>query len=191
MADPVRVLARSRCRDECRVSGQPELLAEVLVPSRLTARELIAAPPRLASRLDRVEDSSVAGAAAKCPSSAFATAARSPFLPCSISDAARTTIPGMQKPHWTPPSRTNASPILLRTSLRQPFESHDVATLCLLGLAQTGERGRAVDRDEAAAARAFGRAPVFRGDDAALFPQHLEEVHARLVARRPSLSRSE
>ena len=65
--------------------------------------------------------------------------------------------------------------------LRQPFESHDVATLCLLGLAQTGERGRAVDHDEAAAACPFWRAPVFRGDDAALFPQHLEQVHARLV----------
>ena len=61
--------------------------------------------------------------------------------------------------------------------LGQSFEGDDVVAVGLLGLAQTGERGRAVDHDEAAAAGAFGRAPVLGRDDAALLAQHLEQVH--------------
>src|SRR5688572_8815712 len=54
------------------------------------------------------------------PSSAFAIASRSSLLPCSMSDAARTTMPGMQKPHWTPPSSTKASPMVRRRSAGTP-----------------------------------------------------------------------
>ena len=56
----------------------------------------------------------------KCPSRALAIAARSPLLPRPISDAARTTIPGIQNPHCTPPSSTNASPMIRRVSSGRP-----------------------------------------------------------------------
>ena len=49
-------------------------------------------------------------------------------------------MPGMQKPHWTPPSRTKASPITRRVSSGSALERDDLAAVHLLRLPQAGER---------------------------------------------------
>ena len=100
---------------------------------------------------------------------------------CSTSDAARTTIPGMQKPHCTPPfehERVAQHPAHI---LWKPFQGNDFAASHLLRLAQAGHGRAPVHHHRAAAAGAFRGAAVLRGCDAALLAQHVEEVHPRLV----------
>jgi hypothetical protein len=51
----------------------------------------------------------------------------------------------------------------------------------LFGFAQTRKSRFAVDVDEAASARAFGRAAALARCDSALLAQHLQEMHARFI----------
>ena len=64
---------------------------------------------------------------------------------------------------------------------RKALDGDDVMAGHLFRFPQAGQRRVPIDQDEAAAAGALRSASVFRGHHAALFAQHLEEVHPGLV----------
>ena len=143
--------------------------------------ELPAVLASLAGRLNGVDDATVAGTPAEMAVER---------LRDRIAIAALAVLDEGRRAHHDP---RNAEPALHATFedeclpddaprlLGKTFERDDLVSLHLLGLAQARERRPAVDHHEAAAAGPFRRTAVLRGHDAALFAQHLEQVHPRLV----------
>src|SRR5437773_655536 len=159
---------------------EAELLAEERVAPRLV-RQRPAVVQRLSRCLNRVDDAAVAGAPADMSVERLLdrlAIARLPLLDQvrGADDDARDAETALNAA-FEDEGVADDSP----RSFRERLQCRDVVSRHLLRLAQAGERRFAVDVDQAAPARAFGRAAVLTGRDAALFPQHLEEVHARFV----------
>ena len=158
------------------------------MPARFFVRQAPAVPAGFAGGLNRVDDPSVAGAAAQMP------------VECLRDHAA---IVGHALPHQrrgADDDPGDAEPALHAAFEHKRFAQHaarvvrkaldgdDVMAGHLFRFPQAGQRRVPVDQDQAAAAGAFRRAAVLGGHHAALFAQHLEEVHPGLVRGLGDLS---
>ena len=88
------------------------------------------------------------------------------------------TMPGMQKPHCTPPSLHEG---IGEDACRYSPSPSVVVMDGAIDFAQLGnarEHGFVIDIDDAAAASGLGRAAVFRRDDAQILAQ---KVHQRAI----------
>jgi hypothetical protein len=188
-ADPVAravvtlVVTVTVAAGECRVARQPELLAEEQVTARLAGVEPAAVVPRFARRLNRIDDAAVAGAPAQMAVERLGD------------DVAIRRLAVLDERGGAHHDAGNAEAALHAAFEHERFrqdaahvaghalERDHAAPGHLLRLAQAGERRRAVDLHETAAAGPFGRTAVLRRQHAALLAQHLEQVHARFVRR--------
>ena len=87
----------------------------------------------------------------------------------------------MQKPHCTPPSRTNASLRTRRVSSGRPSTVTTSRPSICSGLRRHDNAGVPSTSTRQQPHVAFRRAAVFRRHDAAFLAQDLEEMHPRLV----------
>ena len=97
-----------------------------------------------------------------------------PFL--STWALARTTMPGMQKPHCSPPHAANASAQRSRARRGEAFERGDRLARHLGQRLLARHDGLAVDQHRAAPALARRRAAVLRRGDVELLAQRGEQV---------------
>ncbi len=97
----------------------------------------------------------------------------------------RTTIPGVQKPHWRAPVAAKARASRSRSAGSKPSRVVTVrpATFSIDKLA--GDRRLAVEQDGAAPALTGGGAAVLGRGDAEFLPQRRQDM--RVLGRRPDL----
>ena len=88
---------------------------------------------------------------------------------------ARSAMPGMQKPHWTPPAAAKARANRSRSESSSPSSVRMLASRGGGGRHRAGDLGRAVDEGEAAAALPLRRAAVLQRPDAAPLAERLEQ----------------
>src|SRR5262245_56407077 len=150
------------------------------MPSRLVG-QLAAVAHRLARRLNRVDDAPVTSAAADMSIQRLSDRLAVVALPLldkmrgadnDARDAEATLNAAFENECFADDSPR---------SLRKAFHRPDVVSRHLLRLSQARERGLAINHHETAAARAFGRTPVLARGHAALFAQHLQQVHSGFV----------
>ena len=156
-------------------------LAEEVVPTRLRTRKYPAVGPRLARGPDRIDDPLVAGTPAD--------------VPC---ETLRDGIPVVGLAPFQKGERAHHDPggaiaALDRAFLdervgenlslrrRDPVQGHDRTAGDLMRLLEAGKGGPTVHQHRAAAADPLRRAAILGRGDAALLPQHLEEVHPLVV----------
>ena len=168
---------------ERRIAAQAEIFAEEVMPPRLRRSRQPPCRCRFASRLNRIDDPAVAGAPAQMAVERLGD---------GLAIAGPTVLDERRGAH---DDAGNAEAALhgafeherlaqhAACLLGKPFERRDGMAGHLFRLAQAGQRRRAVDENQTAAAHPFRSAPVLRGHDAALLAQHLEQVHPGLVAR--------
>ena len=163
-----------------RVAAQAELFTEEEVAARLI-RQAPAAAGRLPGRLNRIDDASVAGAAAQMAVERLGD--RTAVAAFTMLDQRRSPN---DDPRYTetalhPAFEDERFPDDAARLFRHAFERDNVVPLHLFRLPQARQRRPAVDHHEAAAAGPLGSASVLGADNAALLAQHLEQVHAGLV----------
>src|SRR4030095_7590521 len=145
------------------------------------AGQLTAVAHRLASRLNRVDDAAVSGAAATVSvqrlSDRFAVVAL-PLLDemRGSDDDARDAEPTLNAA-FENKCFADDSPGFFGKVVHRP----DIVPRHLLRLPQARQRGLAVNHHEAAAAGAFGRTPVLARRNAAFLSEHFQQVHSYFV----------
>ncbi len=171
------------CHSGCRAPRVlSEIFAEIGMAARFSARQVLAVLPGFAGGLNGVDNSRVAGAAAEMAGERLRDGLAIIGAPLSQPWKMRgPRIPGMQKPHCTPPSSTKASPNTRRMSSGMPSSVTTSWPSICSGLRRQASTGRPSTRTAQQPQAAFGGAAVLGGNDAALLAQDFEEVHPRLV----------
>ncbi|MEE9568688.1 MAG: hypothetical protein V3W37_04810 [Candidatus Binatia bacterium] len=167
-----------------RGAAQPNLLAEEVGVAWLFLAEFEAIAPRLARRLDCVEDAAVARAPAKVAGQslgnrlAITGSALLKHGGCPYDDA-RNAIAALDRPVLHE-SLSQHPALLLRDALKRDY----LTALLLLRLPKAGEHWLAIYQDCAAAAVSLRCASVFGRGDAAFVSQNFKEVHPGLIGHR-------
>ena len=98
-----------------------------------------------------------------------------PVRPRSRSHAARTTMPGVQNPHWEPPVATNAAARVSRRAGSRPSRVVTARPATRVAGVTHATAGVTVDEDGAAAALPLGCAAVLHRSQAEPLPQHRQQ----------------
>src|SRR5258708_35078042 len=177
LAVVISVLAVS----ERRVAVQSKFFTEIGMPARFLARQAAAIFPGVASRLNGVNDSRVARAAAKMPrKSLFDSFA---VIRAALLQHRRRTD------HDPGDAEAALNSTLMDERLAQHFshffrnalEGNYVVAFHLFGFAQARQDRPSVNQDCATPASALRSATVFRRNDATRLAQNFQEVHALFV----------